>query len=174
MMRWVECCFFCLVQCQTGDLNNVNRQVQELLAKADSANCRLIEEHFHKPLNLAWEALDGELKRRHSDFEQLSTKWDELEQQICNWEKALERVADRLRHVDPVVRSRRHLQETKHVIQVSISISSSSSINLPTEPNLFYYFTSPCCAWEHQLEFEVHPKWTYFSCISKDIQRQFV
>ncbi|KAL5279677.1 hypothetical protein ACFFRR_003964 [Megaselia abdita] len=47
----------------------------------------------------------------------LADNWDQLEDKLHALEKALERLEDKFRHVDSVVRSRRHLEETKNVIQ---------------------------------------------------------
>lgn len=59
------------------------------------------------------------LEQRRDNLQQLAEHWDGFENGLHGWEKALGRLEDKFRNVDPTVRSRRHLEDTKNAIQVS-------------------------------------------------------
>lgn len=100
-------------------MDSVNQQAQGLIRKADAANRQAIESS-NGDLNKQWSDLAEDLKKRRESLQNLADNWDQLEDKLHALEKALERLEDKFRHVDSVVRSRRHLEETKNVIQVSL------------------------------------------------------
>uniref|UniRef100_A0A1B0C1F9 KASH domain-containing protein n=1 Tax=Glossina palpalis gambiensis TaxID=67801 RepID=A0A1B0C1F9_9MUSC len=108
------------VMSQTSDISLVNQQAQALIREADARNRQLIEQD-NAQLNRLWQDLIKNLEQRLEKLQTIADKWDSFENRLLAWEKALSRLSDKFRNVDPVVRSRRHLEETKHVIQVSTS-----------------------------------------------------
>lgn len=98
-------------------MDSVNQQAQGLIRKADAANRQAIE-NSNGDLNKHWSDLAEDLKKRRDSLQNLADNWDQLEDKLHALEKAIERLEDKFRHVDSVVRSRRHLEETKNVIQV--------------------------------------------------------
>uniref|UniRef100_A0A1A9ZET3 Uncharacterized protein n=1 Tax=Glossina pallidipes TaxID=7398 RepID=A0A1A9ZET3_GLOPL len=101
---------------QTSDISLVNQQAQALIREADARNRQLIEQD-NAQLNRLWQDLIKSLEQRLDKLQTIADKWDSFENRLLAWEKALSRLSDKFRNVDPVVRSRRHLEETKHVIQ---------------------------------------------------------
>ncbi|XP_070139488.1 muscle-specific protein 300 kDa isoform X14 [Drosophila kikkawai] len=104
------------VQSQTSDLTLVNQQAQALIRQADARNRQLIEQD-NAALNRLWQDLVRSLEQRRDNLQQLAEHWDGFENSLHAWEKALGRIEDKFRNVDPTVRSRRHLEDTKNAIQ---------------------------------------------------------
>nr|XP_016945201.1 nesprin-1 isoform X29 [Drosophila suzukii] len=104
------------VQSQNSDLTLVNQQAQSLIRQADARNRQLIEQD-NAGLNRAWQDLVRGLEQRRDNLQQLAEHWDGFENSLHAWEKALGRLEDKFRNVDPTVRSRRHLEDTKNAIQ---------------------------------------------------------
>lgn len=98
-------------------MDSVNQQAQGLIRKADAGNRQAIE-NSNADLNKSWSDLLDELKKRRDSLHNLAENWNQLEDKLHSLEKSIERLEDKFRHVDSVVRSRRHLEETKNVIQV--------------------------------------------------------
>lgn len=90
------------------------------MRQADARNRQLIEQD-NLELNRLWQDLIASLEKRRDNLQSVADKWDEFENRLLSWEKAIGRLSDKFRNVDPVVRSRRHLEDTKHAIQVSVS-----------------------------------------------------
>lgn len=109
------------LQSQTSDITLTNQQAQGLQRQADSRNRQLIEQD-NLQLNRLWQELISSLEQRRDNLQTVADKWDDFENKLLSWEKALGRLSDKFRNVDPVVRSRRHLEDTKHAIQVSVQI----------------------------------------------------
>lgn len=107
-----------MLQSQTSDLTLVNQQAQALIRQADARNRQLIEQD-NAALNRLWQDLVRSLEQRRDNLQQLAEHWDGFENSLHAWEKALGRIEDKFRNVDPTVRSRRHLEDTKNAIQVS-------------------------------------------------------
>lgn len=107
-----------LLQSQASDITLANQQAQGLLRQADSRNRQLIEQD-NLELNRLWQDLISSLEQRRENLQSIAEEWDDFENKLLGWEKALGRLLDKFRNVDPVVRSRRHLEDTKHAIQVS-------------------------------------------------------
>lgn len=105
-------------QSQTSDITLANQQAQGLLRQADARNRQLIEQD-NLQLNRLWQELIASLEKRRDNLQSVADKWDDFENRLLTWEKAIGRLSDKFRNVDPVVRSRRHLEDTKHAIQVS-------------------------------------------------------
>lgn len=106
------------MQSQASDISLSNQQAQGLLRQADSRNRQLIEQD-NLELNRLWQELISSLEQRRENLQAVAEKWDDFENKLLGWEKAIGRLSDKFRNVDPVVRSRRHLEDTKHAIQVS-------------------------------------------------------
>lgn len=106
------------MQSQNSDLGLVNQQAQSLIRQADARNRQLIEQD-NAALNREWQDLVRSLEQRREHLQQLAEHWDSFENSLHGWEKALGRLEDKFRNVDPTVRSRRHLEDTKNAIQVS-------------------------------------------------------
>ncbi|XP_032294435.1 muscle-specific protein 300 kDa isoform X26 [Drosophila virilis] len=104
------------VQSQNSDLSLVNQQAQSLIRQADARNRQLIEQD-NAALNRDWQDLVHSLEQRRDKLQQLAEHWDSFENGLHGWEKALGRLEDKFRNVDPTVRSRRHLEDTKNAIQ---------------------------------------------------------
>lgn len=90
-----------------------------MIREADARNRQLIEQDNTK-LNRLWQELIASLEKRRDNLQSVADKWDDFENRLLSWEKALGRLSDKFRNVDPVVRSLRHLEDTKHAIQVSL------------------------------------------------------
>uniref|UniRef100_A0A1A9ZGA1 KASH domain-containing protein n=1 Tax=Glossina pallidipes TaxID=7398 RepID=A0A1A9ZGA1_GLOPL len=99
---------------QTSDISLVNQQAQALIREADARNRQLIEQD-NAQLNRLWQDLIKSLEQRLDKLQTIADKWDSFENRLLAWEKALSRLSDKFRSADPVVRSRRHLEETKHM-----------------------------------------------------------
>lgn len=67
-----------------------------------------------------WTQLVNNLESRRENFTSLAHHWEEFDKKINLVESQLVRIEERAKHVDPLVRSRRHLDDTKNVIQVSV------------------------------------------------------
>ncbi|XP_070067953.1 muscle-specific protein 300 kDa isoform X15 [Drosophila takahashii] len=104
------------VQSQNSDLALVNQQAQSLIRQADARNRQLIEQD-NAGLNRSWQDLVRSLEQRRDNLQQLAEHWDGFENSLHAWEKAIGRLEDKFRNVDPTVRSRRHLEDTKNAIQ---------------------------------------------------------
>ena len=109
------------MQSQTSDITLANQQAQSLIREADARNRQIIEKD-NSDLNRLWQELIKGLENRRDGLQNLAEKWDDFENRLHGWEKAIGRLQDKFRNVDPVVRSRRHLEDTKHAIQVSFSL----------------------------------------------------
>ena len=106
-------------QSQTSDITLANQQAQGLIRQADARNRQLIEQD-NAELNRLWNELLKGLETRRDSLQSIAERWDEFENHLHSWEKAISRLGDKFRNVDPVVRSRRHLEDTKNAIQVSV------------------------------------------------------
>ena len=87
-----------------------------MIRQADARNRQLIEQD-NVGLNRSWQDLVRSLEQRRDNLQQLAEHWDGFENSLHAWEKALGRLEDKFRNVDPTVRSRRHLEDTKNAIQ---------------------------------------------------------
>lgn len=106
-------------QSQTSDITLANQQAQGLIRQADARNRQLIEQD-NAELNRLWNELIKGLETRRDSLQSIAVRWDEFENHLHSWEKAISRLEDKFRNVDPVVRSRRHLEDTKNAIQVNV------------------------------------------------------
>ncbi|GBP02335.1 hypothetical protein EVAR_91343_1 [Eumeta japonica] len=111
-----------LTQSQTSDITLANQQAQGLQRQSDARNRQLIEQE-NIELNRLWKELINSLEQRRDNLQTVADKWDDFENKLLGWEKSLGRLLDKFRNVDPVVRSRRHLEDTKHAIQEILSES---------------------------------------------------
>mgnify|MGYP004605405925 CR=1 FL=1 len=73
-------------------------------------------------MNRLWNELIRGLENRRDNLQGIAERWDDFENRLHNWEKSIGRLEDKLRNVDLIVRSRRHLEDTKNAIQVSVKI----------------------------------------------------
>ena len=96
----------------------MNQQAQGLIRQADSHGRQLIEKE-NADLNKLWNDLIRGLENRRDNLQNVAERWDDFENRLHNSQKDLGRLEDKLRNVDLVVRSRRHLEDTKNAIQVS-------------------------------------------------------
>lgn len=95
-----------------------NQRSQDLVRQADSVSRTNIE-HQTNQINSDWKNLVSDLENRIENLKGLSQHWEEFDKRIHLLENQLARLDERSRNVDSVVRSKRHLEDTKNVIQVS-------------------------------------------------------
>lgn len=116
--KWTNISIFDFFQSQQGELDLLNAKAQDILRQADPINRSNIEQE-NTNINRDWNNLVHELENRVETLNGLGQHWEELDKRIHTFESQLARLDERNRNVDPVVRSRRHLEDTKNVIQVS-------------------------------------------------------
>lgn len=98
----------------------MNERAHGILRQADPLN----REHIEKQniaINRDWTDLIDNFETRRDTLTTLSQHWEEFDNKLHSFENQIIRLEERSRHVDPVVRSRRQLEDTKHVIQVKNS-----------------------------------------------------
>lgn len=66
------------------------------------------------------------LENRREALSTLAQHWEDFDHKYIAFENQITRLDERSRHVDPVVRSRRQLEDTKNVIQVTEIIFNCS------------------------------------------------
>lgn len=115
--------FFCIfAQSQQGELDSLNQKAQEILREADLNNRNSVElENTH--INNDWKERIHNLESRVEALAGLAQHWEDFDKRIHTFENQLVRLDERQRNVDQVVRSRRHLEDTKNVVQVSDFLS---------------------------------------------------
>lgn len=106
-----------ILQSQHGELDSLNQRAQDILRQADSINRTTIETDNTK-VNSDWNNLVTDLENRIDNLSGLAEHWEEFDKRIHLFENQLVRLDERNRNVDAVVRSRKHLEDTKNVIQV--------------------------------------------------------
>lgn len=106
------------MQSQQGELDSLNQKAQEILREADITNRSQIEQE-NTQINRNWKDIINNLENRVEALAGLAQHWEDFDKRIHNFENQLARLDERQRNVDQVVRSRRHLEDTKNVVQVS-------------------------------------------------------
>lgn len=106
-----------LWQSQQGELDSLNKKAQEILRQADPTNRERIEKQ-NTDINRDWRTVIDNFETRKDVLTTLALHWEEFDNKLHAFENQIIRLEERLRNVDPVVRSRRQLEDTKHVIQV--------------------------------------------------------
>lgn len=109
---------FSLTQSQQGELDSLNQKAQEILREADVNNRNCVEQE-NTQINRDWKETIHNLKNRVDALAGLAQLWEDYDKRIHTFENQLVRLDERQRNVDQVVRSRRHLEDTKHIVQVS-------------------------------------------------------
>lgn len=107
-----------MVQSQQGELDSLNQKAQEILREADITNRGQIEQE-NTQINRDWKGFITNLENRVEALAGLAQHWEDFDKRINTFENQLTRLDERQRNVDQVVRSRRHLEDTKNVVQVS-------------------------------------------------------
>lgn len=105
-------------QSQRAELNQLNERAQAILRQADPPNRERIDAQ-NAGINGDWSAQVGRFEQRREQLTTLQQQWEQYENRVHAFENQVIRLEERAAHVDPVVRSRRQLEDTKHVIQVS-------------------------------------------------------
>lgn len=95
----------------------LNQRAQELIRQADSVNRTNIEQE-NQQINTDWNNTINELEQRIEIITELAQHWEDFDKRVSLFENQLVRLDERNRNVDTVVRSRRHLEDTKNVVQV--------------------------------------------------------
>lgn len=106
-------------QSQQGELDLLNKKTQEILREADPINRSNIEQE-NTQINKDWKDVVDSLENRVEALAGLAQHWEDFDKRIHAFESQLTRLDERNRNVDQVVRSRRHLEDTKNVVQVSV------------------------------------------------------
>jgi len=104
------------LQSQHSELDLFNQRSQDLVRQADSVSRANIEQQTNQ-INSDWKNLVNDLENRIDNLKGLSQHWYEFDKRIHLLENQLVRLDERSRNVDSVVRSKRHLEDTKNVIQ---------------------------------------------------------
>lgn len=112
--------FLSRIQSHQGELDLLNERAREILRQADPVNRSRIEQQ-NTDINKNWSDLLNNLENRREALATLAQHWEDFDHKYLTFESQLTRLDERSRHVDPVVRSRRQLEDTKNVIQVIIS-----------------------------------------------------
>lgn len=97
----------------------LNQQAQQIIRQSDSTNRTNIEEE-NTTINIEWKRIITELETHIDILRDLSRHWDEFDKRIQSFENQLQRLDERNRNIDTVVRSRPHLEDTKNVVRVCI------------------------------------------------------
>lgn len=108
-------------QAQQSEIDLLNQRAQEILRQADQHNSQIIESK-NTELNREWSDLLNNFENRRETLTTLAERWEEFEKQLHLFETTLIRLEERSKHVDPIVRSRRQLEDTKNAIQVIIHL----------------------------------------------------
>lgn len=95
----------------------MNEKAAHILRQADPTNRERIEQQ-NTDLNRDWRQVIDSFETRRDHLAVLAQHWEEFDNKLHAFENQIIRLEERARHVDPVVRSRRQLEDTKHVIQV--------------------------------------------------------
>lgn len=96
----------------------MNQKATELLREADPKNRQKIEKE-NLEINAAWNKFINDLEGRRDKLNSVANQWDTFEKKLNSFENQIIRLEERSRHVELIVRSRRQLEDTKNVIQVS-------------------------------------------------------
>lgn len=104
-------------QSHQGELDLLNEKAREILRQADPVNRSKIEQQ-NTDINKDWSNLLNNLENRREALSTLAQHWEDFDNKYLAFESQVTRLDERSRHVDPVVRSRRQLEDTKNVIQV--------------------------------------------------------
>lgn len=121
------------MQSQQGELDSLNDKAQEILRQADTINHSNTEQE-NLNINKDWNDLVKNLENRLDTLAGLAKHWEDFDKTIHTFENQLIRLDERGQNVDQVVRSRRHLEDIKNVIQVSFFCCASWHIFI----NLYY------------------------------------
>lgn len=97
----------------------LNEKAREILRQADPVNRSKIEQQ-NTEINKSWTDLLNNLENRREALSILAQHWEDFDNKYLAFESQITRLDERSRHVDPVVRSRRQLEDTKNVIQVRV------------------------------------------------------
>lgn len=95
----------------------MNEKAAHILRQADPTNRERIEQQ-NTDINRDWRLVIDNFETRRDRLAVLAQHWEEFDNKLHAFENQIIRLDERTRHVDPVVRSRRQLEDTKHVIQV--------------------------------------------------------
>lgn len=96
----------------------LNQRAQELIRQADSVNHTQIDEETTQ-LNETWNKKLDELQNHIETLTALCGHRQDFEKRIEQFENQLTRLDERNRHVDTAIKSKQHLDDTKHIYQVS-------------------------------------------------------
>lgn len=114
--------YFSHTQSQRPELNQLNERAQTILRQADPPNRERIDAQ-NAAINADWSAQVGRFEQRREQLIALQLQWEQYDNRVHAFENQVIRLEERAAHVDTLVRSRRQLEDTKHVIQVSVNRS---------------------------------------------------
>lgn len=96
----------------------LNQRAQELIRQADSVNHTQIDEETTQ-LNDSWNKRLDECQNHIETLTGLCGHWQDFEKRIELFENQLTRLDERNQNVDTAIKSKQHLDDTKHIYQVS-------------------------------------------------------
>lgn len=95
-----------------------NQRGQEIKRQADSINHTQIDDETIQ-LNNAWNKKLADLQNHLDTLNVLCGQWQEFEKRVEHFENQLIRLDERNRNIDTAIKSKQHLDDTKHIYQVS-------------------------------------------------------
>lgn len=110
--------FFFSCKLNQNKLELLNQRAQELIRQADSVNHTQIDEETTQ-LNDTWNKKLDELQSHTETLTGLCGHWQDFEKRIEQFENQLTRLDERNRNIDTAIKSKQHLDDTKHIYQVS-------------------------------------------------------
>lgn len=99
-------------------LELLNQRAQEIKREADSVNHTQIDDETAQ-LNAAWNKKLADLQNHIDTLSVLCGHWKEFEKRVEQFEYQLTRLDERNRNIDAAIKSKQHLDDTKHIYQVS-------------------------------------------------------
>lgn len=108
---------FLIVQKQQLELDVLLERAREVIAQAEPKSRATVEKQSGE-LSERWSALVSGLESRRDTLAKLAQLWEEFENRWQGFESRVLALDERAKHVDPLVRSRQHVLDTKTTLQV--------------------------------------------------------
>lgn len=127
---------FLTKQFKQNKLELLNQRAQELIRQADSVNHTQIDEETAE-VNSAWNKKLTDLQNHIDTLNVLCGHWQEFEKRVEQFENQLTRLDERNQNIDTAIKSKQHLDDTKHIYQVNYVIVAYK--NKVGKENYFFF-----------------------------------
>lgn len=109
--------FLNIFQKQQLELDLLIERSREVIAQANPKSKELVQKQSGE-LSERWSALVSGLESRRETLAKLASLWEEFESRWQGFESRVLALDERAKHIDPLVRSRQHVIETRTALQV--------------------------------------------------------